>query len=316
MSEKMSLPPVKNAKIAIKDIIVDSAFNSRQSLDGIDGDNKPDFTGDNSVGRLSDSLNTEGQLSPIIVEARKGGKYYLICGFRRVSAAKKLSWDDIDARVYEPMTEVQRIYLNLMENTARKDLTAFDTAMKCKELISKGETSEKVAGRLGVSDSYVRNLNNSAVKLVPSVIKRWKEESGDNFSGIKICATDWLAKTCQLAPDMQESELLNRQVTKDKKNFNASQTNADGSGTTEPGNTPVATKRPNKTALENILTMLRAKNNVKAQADIESAMLAVKYALGMTDHIEGYLSKEEIDAFKEEIKGQAKNGTTTAVASA
>lgn len=311
MSEKMSLPPFKTAKIAIKDIIIDNAFNSRQSLDGMDGDgSKPDFTGDNSVGRLSDSLNTEGQLSPIIVEARKGGKYYLICGFRRVSAARKLSWDDINSQVYEPMSEVQRIYLNLMENTSRKNLTAFDTALKCKELISKGETSEKVSGKLGVSDGYVRNLNNSACKLVPSIMRRWKEESVEGFANVKICATDWLARACQLAPNDQEAALLNREATKDKKNFNASKTNRRLLPTPS---LPVATKRPNKTALENILTMLRAKNNVKAQADIESAMLAIKYALGMTDHIEGYLSKEEIDAFKEEIKGQAKNGTTPTV---
>src|SRR3990172_3163365 len=145
----------KSMDVALTSLIVDLPFNSRSNVDGNLGSST-------SVQNVADSLHTSGQITPILVERRtvkEGGKnvekYYLVSGFRRVAAATKLAkenpgqWETLAARGFEPMTESQRRYLNLIENTAREDLTSYDLAMACVPIHRTGESSTDIAGKLG-----------------------------------------------------------------------------------------------------------------------------------------------------------------------
>jgi len=63
--------------------VVDGRRNPRQRLQGIE--------------ELAASLQTYGLLQPIVVR-RKGRKFELVAGHRRLEAARSLGWETIDAR--------------------------------------------------------------------------------------------------------------------------------------------------------------------------------------------------------------------------
>ncbi|MGL4394450.1 MAG: ParB/RepB/Spo0J family partition protein [Brevinema sp.] len=84
----------------IKDIIVSNRI--RRNL----GDLEP----------LMESFKKYGQLSPIVVNK----KNELLAGERRLEAAKKLGWTDIEA-IIKDLSYSQEIELEMEENTTRKD---------------------------------------------------------------------------------------------------------------------------------------------------------------------------------------------------
>ena len=296
--DHMPLPAARDLDITLASLIVDESFNSRTNMDGSSHGGTDAKVGDEhtKVSHVQDSMQSAGQITPILVETRRMGqgknaveKYYLISGFRRVMAARKLGWDTIKARAFEPMSEKQRIYLNLLENTARQDISAYDTAMACSKLVALGETSEQVGLRLGKSDSYIRNLNNSATKLIKIVLDRWKYESSTGFSAkIKVCSTDWLAKVCAMDAAGQEVEYFSKLSSKDKEAYVKAKgedvTNGAG-GTEQPKATIV--KRPSKVAVENARVAMLAKINSgsKHAAELSVAMSALNWALGNSEDI-------------------------------
>lgn len=76
-------------KIPIKDIVYDQATRIRQEA--------RDKDGRLLVPSLVQSMQHFGQLVPILVQSIEGGKYKLIDGERRLTAARKLKWSDIVA---------------------------------------------------------------------------------------------------------------------------------------------------------------------------------------------------------------------------
>lgn len=287
--DHMPLPAARDLDIPLASLMIDDAFNSRTNLEG---DVSEETT---RVEHIEHSLGSAGQITPILVETRRVGqgknateKYYLISGFRRVAAAKRLQWDTIKARAFEPMSEKQRIYLNLLENTARKDISAYDTAMACCKLIALGETSAQVGLRLGKSDSYIRNLNNSATKLCNLVLQRWKLESSSAFGGkAKFCSTDWLSKVNQLDAAGQEVEYYSKLSSADKEAYKVQKgTDAPKTGDTEQPKATIV-KRPSKVAVENARVAMLAKINAGSShaAELAVAMSALNWALGNTEDI-------------------------------
>ena len=298
-ADHMPLPVARDLDINMSSLIVDDAFNSRTNMDGSSHGGADAKVGDEhtKVSHVQDSMQSAGQITPILVETRRMGqgknaveKYYLISGFRRVAAARKLGWDTIKARAFEPMSEKQRIYLNLLENTARQDISAYDTAMACSKLVALGETSEQVGLRLGKSDSYIRNLNNSATKLSKQILNRWKVESSAGFGAkLKVCSTDWLAKVCNMTPEQQEVEYYSKLSSKDKVAYTEATGKAEGDKSGEGGTEqPKATivKRPSKLVIENAVKALLAKCNAgNGTADILLVMEAFRWVLGVKDNV-------------------------------
>lgn len=298
-TDHMPLPSARDMDVRLDALIVDDAFNARTNLDGGVGDEHT------KVSHVQDSMQSAGQITPILVETRRMGqgknateKYYLISGFRRVTAARKLGWDTIKARAFEPMSEKQRIYLNLMENTAREDLSAYDTAMACSKLIQLGDTSQEVGLRLGKSDSYIRALNGNVRGLIPMILQRWKVESSSSFGGkAKVCSTDWLAKVSKLtladgSPDVaqQEVEYYSKLSSKDPKAHAEVKGTSGEAGTGNAGtDQPKAeiVKRPSKIAIENAIKAMLAKTNAGLgnKESMAIAMEALRWSLGIRDKI-------------------------------
>ena len=68
---------------------------------------------------LVNSLNTYGQLYPIIINKR----YELISGQRRLEAAKNLGWTSIKAIFMDKNTSLEILELEMEENIERLDFT-------------------------------------------------------------------------------------------------------------------------------------------------------------------------------------------------
>ncbi len=68
---------------------------------------------------LMDSLNKHGQFHPLTIT----DKYELISGFRRLTAAKALSWEFIEVKIVHVKNKIDFLERELDENLLRKEFT-------------------------------------------------------------------------------------------------------------------------------------------------------------------------------------------------
>lgn len=116
---------------------------------------------DATVKELSESIQSEGLLQPIVVRER-GGKYELIAGERRWRASKLLKKDKITARVISA-TDASSAVISLVENLQRENLNPIDEAMGYASLMRDFDlTQEQVATRVGKARASIAN----ALRLV------------------------------------------------------------------------------------------------------------------------------------------------------
>ncbi|MCQ2604865.1 MAG: ParB N-terminal domain-containing protein [Spirochaetia bacterium] len=71
---------------------------------------------------LMESMERHGQLNPIIVNS----KMQLIAGYRRLSAARQLGWDKINATVLETSSKADMLAIEIEENTQRLQFDSKD----------------------------------------------------------------------------------------------------------------------------------------------------------------------------------------------
>ncbi len=113
--------------------------------------------GDADLAELAASLQEHGLVQPIVVR-RRGDRYQLIAGQRRLAAAKKLGWTNIPTRVLE-VEDRQMAEIAIVENLQRRDLDPLEKAASFKQYLSTwGCTQEELAKRLSIDRSHVANL--------------------------------------------------------------------------------------------------------------------------------------------------------------
>lgn len=106
---------------------------------------------------LSESLTEHGLLQPIVVR-KKGDRYELIAGERRLRAAQQAGWSEIPAHAWV-VDDREMAELALTENIQRKDLNAIEKAVAFKNYIETyGGTQIDIARRLNLDRSTVSNL--------------------------------------------------------------------------------------------------------------------------------------------------------------
>lgn len=124
--------------------------------DIISNPNQPrsDFSED--ISQLADSIAQNGILQPISVR-RKGSKYELIAGERRLRAAKLCGFPVVPCIIHE-VSDRHSAVLALVENIQRQDLSFFDEATAIEKLITLyGMTQEDAASKLGRAQSTIAN---------------------------------------------------------------------------------------------------------------------------------------------------------------
>ncbi len=134
------------------------------------------FDGDedgNSLDGLRDSILQHGVLQPIAVRRLEDGKYRIIAGERRwrASCAARDSGEScrrqgydlarIPAVVLDPTDDLDRLEMQLVENLARSDMPAIDTARalsRLRECVTPKPSMDELARRLGRSKGWVHQL--------------------------------------------------------------------------------------------------------------------------------------------------------------
>lgn len=228
---------MKFQEMLITQIKVDHKWNNRVSLDplrnkegkridklgaldkGSDAgrDDRPDAPERSAqeVADLAKLIKQSGNFTPISVNLRPDGTYFLVAGFRRIEAAKILEWTTVPVSLRHGLTPAEEITWNLLENLGRKDLNTFETARGCVRLseamVTEGKSREggKKEGGEGVTGfgtdiGRVLDLNKNTVNLYlriwgnvdPSILKAW--EQGD-----QKCT---LGKLDKLAAEVIDSE--------------------------------------------------------------------------------------------------------------
>ena len=112
---------------------------------------------DSALEELADSIVEKGIIEPIIVREVGGGKYQVICGHRRVAAAKKVGLEVIPA-VVRNVSDLEAFEIALVENLQREALNPIEEArayIRLKEEF--GLTQEEIAKRIGIDRSTVAN---------------------------------------------------------------------------------------------------------------------------------------------------------------
>lgn len=105
--------------IPIKDIIIGDRI--REEMRDIDS--------------LVYSIDSYGQLEPIVVTDAGNGKFKLLFGCRRITAFKKLNRTEIQARLFETLDEPTKVALELESDVRRENLTWAEKAKGVRRLV-------------------------------------------------------------------------------------------------------------------------------------------------------------------------------------
>ena len=110
------------------------------------------------LAELGISMKRRGQLQPIRVrEDKENDRFVIVAGERRWRAAKMMEIPTLDCLVMKrPMTDGERLTLQLVENCVREDLKPIEQAHAFRTLMEReGWTAELVAKELNLSPQTV-----------------------------------------------------------------------------------------------------------------------------------------------------------------
>lgn len=106
---------------------------------------------------IIDSFSRQGQLSPICVRDHptKLGKYQIVFGNRRLTAAKRLGWKTIAADIVKA-SDVEALIMSFSENVDRKDFSDYEKAFMLQKLHDvTGKSYTDIATYIGRSPAFV-----------------------------------------------------------------------------------------------------------------------------------------------------------------
>ena len=107
---------------------------------------------------IRDSMARIGLINPITVREYEPGKYKIIAGMHRSTAATELGWELIDAKVLQPGEQDSDVIM-ASENLHKVDLNAMDeAAMYLRLQQEQGLTPGGIHALYNVPESRVRNL--------------------------------------------------------------------------------------------------------------------------------------------------------------
>ncbi len=109
------------------------------------------------IGELAASIKANGIIQPLIVR-RKGDRFELIAGERRLRAAQEAGLTAVPVLVQE-YADRQLLEIALIENIQREDLNPIETAQALERLIRQNKLShEEIGRRTGKDRTTITNL--------------------------------------------------------------------------------------------------------------------------------------------------------------
>lgn len=126
-------------------------------------------TDEEFLNNLMRSLKESGQWNPIMVRLNENKEYELIAGMQRMTAAKKIGWEEIEANILS-VSEEQAALLAVETNLIRKDLKEIEEGKAIKEMMDRLDLNQtQIAAKLGKSIQWVSNRLSLALNLVEPV---------------------------------------------------------------------------------------------------------------------------------------------------
>jgi ParB family chromosome partitioning protein len=109
----------------------------------------------NEIDELAESIREAGKLIQPITVRRRGDRYELVTGERRLRAHKQLSWTTIEALVSEE-ADADMAVLALTENISREDLSDYEIAVAIRNARAAFPSKARMAEAMGMqrSDLY------------------------------------------------------------------------------------------------------------------------------------------------------------------
>lgn len=242
---------------------------------------------------LAATLKSEGQQSPVQVQAQPNGRYLLHFGSRRLAAFKLLGAPAIRAVVVPPRDEVDRVVANIVENVARENLTTYELARACSTLRTVGKLSLKeTSEKLGISAQRISNLD-KLYEFLPEPIKAaWmKEEPAATTTYLR----DLIGETKKIPAEgpkrIKWEEDIIAEYGERSKLLSSIEGDDDVTATPakKPGSSSAAETVYKVTATRygDLLTAL------KKSGSAQIAALACKYLVGDIDKIKGIIEPEK-----------------------
>lgn len=125
---------------------------------------------DQALAELSQSIEQQGVLQPIIVRPSNENGYEIVAGERRFRASKQAGLKTIPA-IVRALDEKVMMQVAILENLQREDLTPLEEADAYQLMMDKlSMTQEKVAKELGKSRSYI--ANHLRLRALPDEVKQ------------------------------------------------------------------------------------------------------------------------------------------------
>lgn len=110
------------------------------------------------IATLVESIREIGILEPIICCPTEDGKgVEVLCGQRRAAAAREAGLTVVPCVVRARPTDVERVFLQLVENAERKDMSPVEHGDTFRTLMENGYTTNGIATALGRSVSWVQD---------------------------------------------------------------------------------------------------------------------------------------------------------------
>jgi ParB family chromosome partitioning protein len=166
--------------------------------------------GEKQIAELVGSIRSEGLINPVVVR-RKGDRYELISGFRRVESVRRLGDHSIKAAVVS-VDDDKAFRIAVSENLRRKSLTPIEIGLMCDRLVREGKSYDDVGRLMGLSAKQIQRYLRS-LKLNEEVRKSLNKGEISFFTALEIGKVDGAVQS-DLLKKVLKSNLSTRDAAK------------------------------------------------------------------------------------------------------
>ncbi|MCL2282935.1 MAG: ParB/RepB/Spo0J family partition protein [Fibromonadales bacterium] len=163
-----------------------------------------------SLKELAASIKQQGILQPILLR-KNDGRYQIVSGERRVRASRIAGLGDIEARVFDLLSDKTMAEWAIIENIQREDLDPIEAANSYQQLLdSYGYTHEDLATRLSKSRAAV--TNSLRLLKLPEQVKSWISEGKLSAGAARSLLSPNVDDPLKAAQNIIEQKLSVRQA--------------------------------------------------------------------------------------------------------
>ena len=161
---------------------------------------------------LADSLGSAGLLHPIVVRPGDYGRMELVAGARRLAAARRLGWTEIDAHVHV-MTDGDALIAGLVADLAHEPLTLLErswlTVRLREQLRADGRRCSYpvLAALLGVGEPTISEYVRTAEAIPRSLLLQRASAMGVTFAAA-ACLPRRVLRRIRGAPEWEREALI------------------------------------------------------------------------------------------------------------